>query len=117
LGTAVLGFAVVYDERGNVFSTTNVDGKVTLDATGSWPARIDLQADDQQWEFVPADRGRMVDLMPIPNPQIEGRWRRRGDERVTALWSAWGEIAPSHGTTPLRVSVGSEDDADLALRP
>jgi hypothetical protein len=117
LGHRRLGFAVVYDERGNVFSTTNVDGKVTLESDGSWPARIDLQADDQQWEFVPAETGRMVDLMPIPNPQIEGRWRRRGDERVPAHWSAWGEIAPSHGTAPRRASTGSEDDADLALRP
>jgi hypothetical protein len=40
----------------------------------------------------------MVDLMPIPNPQIEGRWRRVGDDRHPASWFAWGEIAPSHGT-------------------
>jgi hypothetical protein len=44
----------------------------------------------------------MVDLMPIPNPQIEGRWRRAGDTREPAHWFAWGEVAPGHGTTPIR---------------
>jgi hypothetical protein len=97
VGHRRLGFAVVYDETGLVSTTTDVDATVTLEGEGPWPARIDLTAAGQEWEFLPDPRGRMVDLMPIPNPQIEGRWRRRGDSREPAQWFAWGEIAPSHG--------------------
>jgi hypothetical protein len=97
VGHRKLGFAVTYDERGVVTATANVSGRVTLDGEGPWPAAIEVVADGEQWEFVPDDRGRMTDLMPIPNPQIEGRWRRRGDTRQARHWSAWGEIAPSHG--------------------
>jgi hypothetical protein len=102
VGHRRLGFAVVYDEAGRVSATTDVDAAVTLDSDGSWPARIELTAAGQEWEFLPDPRGRMVDLMPIPNPQIEGRWRRPGDTREPAHWSAWGEIAPGHGLTPRR---------------
>ncbi|CAB4364144.1 MAG: hypothetical protein F2681_09055 [Actinobacteria bacterium] len=99
LGHRHLGFAVVYDEHGSVVTSTDLGGEVTLDGEGPWPTRIDLTAGGQQWEFLPDPRGRMVDLMPIPNPQIEGRWRRRGDTREPAHWFAWGEIASVHGTT------------------
>jgi len=92
-----LGFAVRYDEHGVVVATTDVGGRVTLDGDGPWPAAIEVIAGDEEWEFVPDERGRMTDLMPIPNPQIEGRWRRRGDTRRPSHWSAWGEIAPGHG--------------------
>lgn len=97
VGHRKLGFALTYDERGVVTATTNVSGRVTLDGEGPWPAAIEVVADGQRWEFVPDDRGRMTDLMPIPNPQIEGRWRRQDDTRQARHWSAWGEIAPSHG--------------------
>jgi hypothetical protein len=33
------------------------------------------------------------------------RWRRGrrvGDTREPAHWFAWGEVAPGHGTTPIR---------------
>ena len=40
----------------------------------------------------PDDLGRMTDLMPIPNPQIEGRWRRRGDTRQALSASESGTI-------------------------
>ena len=52
-----------------------------LDGDGPWPKRIELTAAGDEWEFLPAATGRMVDLMPMPNPQIEGRWRRAGDTR------------------------------------
>jgi hypothetical protein len=97
VGHRRLGFAVVYDEMGQVSATTDVDASVTLDGDGPWPSRIDLTAAGETWEFLPDARGRMVDLMPIPNPQIEGRWRRSGDTREPLCWFAWGEIAPSHG--------------------
>jgi hypothetical protein len=99
VGHRRLGFAIVYDEIGRVSATTDVDAHVTLDGAGPWPERIDLTAAGVEWEFLPAPGGRMVDLMPIPNPQIEGRWRRVGDTREPAHWFAWGEIAPSHGVT------------------
>ncbi|MDO8391304.1 MAG: hypothetical protein Q7V57_12540 [Actinomycetota bacterium] len=99
LGHRRLGFAVVYDEHGSVFTSTDMGGEVTLDGDGPWPTHIDLMAGDQHWEFLPDPRGRMVDLMPIPNPQIEGRWRRHGDTREPAHWFAWGEIASVHGTS------------------
>ncbi len=102
LGHRHLGFAITYDERGVVTATTYVDGRVILDGEGPWPQRIEVTAAGQQWEFLPEPSGRMVDLMPIPNPQIEGRWRRVGDTREPAHWFAWGEIAPGHGTAPIR---------------
>jgi hypothetical protein len=102
VGHRRLGFAIVYDETGNVSATTDVDGRVVLDGDGPWPARIEVSAAGAEWEFVPAATGRMVDLMPIPNPQIEGRWRRVGDQREPAHWFAWGEVAPGHGTRPRR---------------
>src|SRR5215468_5501724 len=102
LGHRQLGFALVYDETGRVTGTTQVDGRVILDGDGPWPERIELTAAGDEWEFLPAATGRMVDLMPIPNPQIEGRWRRVGDTREPAHWFAWGEVAPGHGTTPIR---------------
>jgi hypothetical protein len=101
LGHRQLGFAIVYDETGAVTATTDVDGRVVLDGEGPWPKRIEVSADGQDWEFLPAPTGRMVDLMPMPNPQIEGRWRRVGDTREPAHWFAWGEVAPGHGTIPI----------------
>ncbi len=93
-----LGFALLTNERGEVTATTDIDGEVNLDGEGPWPDGITLRAGSDEWEFLPDPRGRMVDLMPIPNPQIEGRWRRVGDDRRPTHWFAWGEIAPSHGT-------------------
>lgn len=97
-----LGFALLTNERGEVTATTEIDGEVTLDSDGPWPEGITLRAGGDTWEFVPDPRGRMIDLMPIPNPQVEGRWRRVGDDRRPAHWFAWGEIAPGHGTSRRR---------------
>jgi hypothetical protein len=100
IGHRRLGFALVYDESGTVSVTTDVDGRVVLDGEGPWPERIEVSAAGEEWEFLPASTGRMVDLMPMPNPQVVGRWRRVGDTREPAHAFAWGEIAPSHGTVP-----------------
>ncbi len=94
-----LGFALLTNERGEVVATSDIRGEVTLDDGGSWPEGILLRAGGETWEFLPDPRGRMVDLMPIPNPQVEGRWRRVGDTRQPKHWFAWGEIAPGHGTS------------------
>lgn len=103
VGHRHLGFAIVYDGEGRlVLASTDVDGTVTLGDDRTWPVHMEVRADGQTWEFLPAPSGRMVDLMPMPNPQIEGRWRRVGDDRQPAHWMAWGECAPSHGTSPVR---------------
>jgi hypothetical protein len=92
-----LGFALLTDEGGRVTATTDLQASVTLGPDGVWPARVDLSAEGVDWEFIPDEKGHMVDLMPMPNPQTEGRWRRAGDTREPAWWFAWGETAPGHG--------------------
>ena len=74
-----------------------VDAAATLGPCGFWLARIDLNAERIDWEFIPDEKGHMVDLMPMPNPQTEGRWRRAGDTREPAWWFALRETAPGHG--------------------
>ena len=105
LGHDGLGMLLLCDEHGHVRRTTDVDGHVELDESGTWPTRIEVHALGEDWEFLPDPRGRMVDFMPMPNPQIEGRWRRIGDNREPARWFAYGEIAPSHGLAPRRGTV------------
>ncbi|MFF0499861.1 hypothetical protein ACFYU5_25910 [Nocardia aobensis] len=100
LGHDGLGMMLLCDETGAVRRTTDVHGSVTLDESGTWPDRIEILAAGEVWEFLPDPRGRMVDFMPMPNPQTEGRWRRVGDDRTPVHWFAYGEIAPSHGTEP-----------------
>ncbi|MFB1298494.1 hypothetical protein ACAG24_023545 [Mycobacterium sp. pW049] len=102
LGHDGLGMLLLCDETGAVRRTTNVTGHVEVDGTGLWPRRIEVHAPGEDWEFLPDPRGRMVDFMPMPNPQTEGRWRRIGDTREPSHWFAYGEIAPSHGLTPRR---------------
>ena len=96
LGHDGFRFALLCDEHGDVTRTTDVDGRVTL-VEEVWPERIEIEADGTSWEFLPDPRGRMVDFMPMPNPQIEGRWRRVGDTREPSHWFAFGEVAPEHG--------------------
>ena len=83
--------------NGNVRIDTDVDGEVSF-------ARDRLLADgarfrfgDNEYEFLPDERGRMPDLGPIPNPQVDGRWRRVGDTREPDVWFAWGEAVPANG--------------------
>jgi hypothetical protein len=98
LGHDGMRFALLCDEKGRVTRTTDVDGSVVL-TDDVWPERIEVNAAGTSWEFLPDPRGRMVDFMPIPNPQVEGRWRRVGDNREPARWFAFGEVAPGHGTS------------------
>ncbi|MGE0881119.1 MAG: hypothetical protein AB7L13_08395 [Acidimicrobiia bacterium] len=102
IGHRKLGFAIVYSDTGMELCTTDVDGEVTLDASGIWPERVEITTAGQHWEFLPAPTGHMVSLMPMPNPQNEGRWQRVGETRTPAHWFAWGEVAPAHGTKPRR---------------
>jgi hypothetical protein len=98
LGNDRFGFAVLGDEHGNVRWDYDVNGEVTFGPDGYWHTGIRFSALGEEWEFIPDERGRMPDLGPIPNPQVEGRWRRVGDDREPDVWYAWGESAPSHGT-------------------
>jgi hypothetical protein len=98
LGHDGFRFALLCDEKGRVTRTTDLTGRVILDED-PWPARIEVEAAGTSWEFLPDPRGRMVDFMPMPNPQIEGRWRRVGDTREPSHWFAYGEVAPGHGTS------------------
>jgi hypothetical protein len=102
LGHDGLGMLLLCDETGAVNRTTDVDGFVELDPSGTWPTYIEVQAPGQTWEFLPDPKGRMVDFMPMPNPQSEGRWRRKVDEREPSHWFAYGEVPPSHGLEPRR---------------
>jgi hypothetical protein len=97
LGNDRFGFAVITDADGNVRQDDHVEGEVTFGDDGYWHTGISFSALGEQWEFIPDPRGRMPDLGPIPNPQIDGRWRRVGDEREPAVWFGWGESAPAHG--------------------
>ncbi len=107
LGHDGLGMLLLCDQDGRVRRTTHVDGFVELDETGTWPTRIEVHAPGEDWEFLPDPRGRMVDFMPMPNPQIEGRWRRIADTRQPVHWFAYGEIAPSHGLVPRSGALGA----------
>jgi hypothetical protein len=100
LGNDQFGFAILTDERGRTRLTYDVAGEVTFAPEGYWQTGIRYSAFGEEWEFIPEARGRMLDLGPIPNPQVEGRWRRVGDKREPAVWFAWGETAPSHGHRP-----------------
>ena len=101
LGNDKFGFAILTDENEDVRFTYDVDGEVVLDPGGYWHNGVKLSALGEDWEFIPDPAGRMPELGPIPNPQVEGRWRRVGDTREPEVWFAWGESAPGHGQRPI----------------
>ncbi|MGE0385586.1 MAG: hypothetical protein AB7Q97_12705 [Gammaproteobacteria bacterium] len=100
LGNDQFGLAILTDESGDTRITYDVTGEVSFGPDGYWQTGIRYNAFGEEWEFLPDPRGRMPDLGPIPNPQVEGRWRRVGDKREPDVWYAWGEAAPSHGRSP-----------------
>ena len=102
LGNDRFGFAILTDEHGNVRISTDVDGEVFFDETSYWQTGARFVMGETEYEFLPDPRGRMPDLGPIPNPQVDGRWRRVGDTREPDVWFAWGEAVPASGSRPLR---------------
>jgi len=102
LGNERFGFAIVADETGEVRATTDVDGEVSFADDGYWQTGARLRMGSVEYEFLADPRGRMPDLGPIPNPQVDGRWRRVGDTREPDVWFAWGEVVPSVGPRPHR---------------
>jgi hypothetical protein len=102
LGNERFGFGILTDQNGNVTVDTDVDGEVTFGDDGYWQTGATFTFAGDEYEFLPDDRGRMPDLGPIPNPQVDGRWRRVGDTREPDVWFAWGEAVPSNGPRPRR---------------
>ena len=102
LGNDRFGFGILANEKGEVRATTDVDGEVTFAEDGYWQTGAQFRMGDVEYEFLADPRGRMPDLGPIPNPQVDGRWRRVGDTREPDVWFAWGEAVPSVGTRPRR---------------
>jgi hypothetical protein len=102
LGNKRFGFAIVTDETGAVRCSTDVDGEVSFDEEHYWQTGARLRMGEVEYEFLPDPRGRMPDLGPIPNPQVEGRWRPVGDTREPDVWFAWGEAVPATGQRPNR---------------
>ena len=102
LGNDRFGFGIVTNEREEVRCTTDVDGEVFFDESGYWHTGARFALGATEYEFLADDRGRMPDLGPIPNPQVEGRWQRVGETRQPEVWFAWGEAVPANGPRPRR---------------
>jgi len=101
IGNDLMGFSILTNENGKVRFTYDTDCIVNLDPGGYWHTGIDAQLFGEEWELIADPRGRMPELGPIPNPQLEGRWQRKGETRKPEVWFAWGEAAPSHGAKPV----------------
>ena len=101
VGHDKLGYAIFPNEKGEIRTTTDIEGTV-VHKPGSYfvdTARIVLD-DQEQWEYLPDPRGEMRDFVggfPI-TAQQEGRWRRVGDTREPDRWMAWGESDRRNGT-------------------
>lgn len=96
-----LGYAIFMNERGEVRTTTAIEGLVAH-KQGSYfvdTAQITLEG-QEIWEFLPDPKGEMIDFVggfPI-TAQQEGRWRRVGDTREPDRWFAWGESDRRNGS-------------------
>ncbi|KAA0696154.1 hypothetical protein DT594_01980 [Halopseudomonas laoshanensis] len=101
VGHEHLGYAIFMNEKGEIRTTTDIEG-LAMHKDGSYfldSARIILDG-EEEWEFLPAPKGEMIDFVggfPI-TAQQEGRWRRVGDEREPDRWLAWGESDRRNGT-------------------
>jgi hypothetical protein len=101
VGHDKLGYAIFQNEKGEVRTTTDIEGSV-VHKPGSYfvdTARIVLDG-QEEWEYLPDPRGEMRDFVggfPI-TAQQEGRWRRVGDTREPDRWMAWGESDRRNGT-------------------
>jgi hypothetical protein len=101
VGHEQLGYAIFQNEKGEIRTTTDIEGTARHPA-GGWfaeDARIVLEG-HEEWEFLPDPKGRMTDFVggfPI-TAQQEGRWRRVGDTREPDRWMAWGESDKRNGS-------------------
>lgn len=101
LGNGPMGFALFTDGTVTT-STRDITGQVFPAPDSVFAERIELTVDGQDWEFLPADRGTMPDMLRKhpPTPQQEGRWQRVGETRTPEVWFAWGETEHKHGLIP-----------------
>jgi hypothetical protein len=96
-----LGYAIFQNEKGEVRTTTDIEGSVKH-KDGSYfaeSAQIVLDG-NETWEFVPCPKGEMIDFVggfPI-TAQQEGRWRKVGDTREPDRWFGWGESDRRNGS-------------------
>ncbi|MWA04887.1 hypothetical protein F8568_031870 [Actinomadura sp. LD22] len=87
---------VVACSDGRVQVAKRMDATVSRNSEGYWHDGLDYTLDGEAWICEPDPRGRM-ELGPIPNPQQEGRIRRRDEKRDIDAWMAWGETVPGNG--------------------
>lgn len=102
IGNDLMGFAITTNEKEEVRFTYDVDCEVTFGPDNYWHTGIKAKVFGEEYEFIPDPRGRMPELGPIPNPQLDGRWRKVGDTREPDVWFAWGESASAHGAKPVQ---------------
>ena len=102
IGNDMLGFGILTYENEEVRFTYDVDCEVTFARDGYSQTGIKAKVFGEDFEFIPHPRGAMPGLGPIPNPQVDGIWKRAGDEREPDVWFAWGETAPAHGAKPVQ---------------
>ncbi len=101
VGHENVGYAIFQNERGEVWTTTDIECSVSH-KPGSYfleAAQIVLDG-GEVWEFVPDPMGEMVDFVggfPV-TAQQEGRWRRVGDRRVPDRSFGWGESDRRNGS-------------------
>jgi hypothetical protein len=102
VGHDMLGYAIFQNEKGEIRTTTKIEGRSKHPDDGYFTedARIVLE-DNEEWEFLPDPKGNMISFLggfPI-TAQQEGRWRRVGDTREPSHWMAWGETDRRNGST------------------
>ncbi|NIB44086.1 hypothetical protein HBA55_31085 [Pseudomaricurvus alkylphenolicus] len=109
VGHENLGYAIFQNERGEIRCSTNIEGQVKHPDGSYFAESAKILVDgDEEWEFLPDPKGRMVDFVggfPV-TAQQEGRWRRVGDTREPDRWVAWGESDRRNGSA--RNVFGSE---------
>lgn len=101
VGHENLGFAFLANEKGEVRTTTEVEAQVTRREGDPFFEHVLLTIEgEEQWEFLPDPKGRMVDFLGshVPTAQQEGRWQRVGETRTPSHWFAWGEGDRRNGT-------------------
>jgi len=101
VGHDFLGYAILMNEKGEVRTTSDIEGRVRhkRDSYFAESVRVTLDG-NEEWEFMPDVKGEMVDFIggfPI-TAQQQGYWHRVGDTRRPDRWLGWGETDRRNGT-------------------
>jgi hypothetical protein len=97
-GPGGFGFAA-WTDGGTARIGAKVEGRV-LDADAAGAVRVDFTVDGQVWEYARDPRGSMPDMAGGAVSPVEGRLRRRGDDRTVRAWFASLEVPASPPPTP-----------------